>query len=313
MFCSTCGKKLNDAAKFCSGCGAAVSGVASPQPAPPQAARPRPASRRPAPPPPGDPPPLPAAGPVIVDWDLPPPPATPPPRPAPVPAAPAAAPRVAPPPIGGVAVPLPPSASPSGPTLRDKGTGLAASLIARMNTWGFLTGKSYTPMLGRMVRGALADNTVYSEVADAEPAKNETWLVMGIVIGLGVVGSLILTLRGIPAQFINQLIYMVLLQVAAWFARAWTVQVLGKAWLKQDLPFLRVFRPLVYSMTPAAAVGIIPGLGALLSLWCLATNIFAIRDTYRCQTGQAVVLSIVGYVGALVAAAALTPLLGRVL
>lgn len=182
-----------------------------------------------------------------------------------------------------------------------------------MNGWGALTGKSFTPMLTRMVRGALADRSIYHEVAAAEPAKNETWRIMAIVIGLGVVGGLVFTVRSFSIQLLHSILYAVVLQAAGWFARAWSVKMVGGFWLKQNLDFQRVFRPLAYSMTPAAAVGLIPGLGAIISLWCLATNMFAIRDTYRCETGQAIGLSLAGYGGALVAVTAIAPLLGSLL
>lgn len=181
-----------------------------------------------------------------------------------------------------------------------------------MNTWGLLAGKPYAPMLTRMVRGALADRTIYHEVAAAEPARNETWRVMAIVIGLGVVGGMIFTVRSFSTQIFHTILYVAVLQTAAWLARAWTVKAVGGFWLKQNLDFHRVFRPLAYSMTPAAAVGLIPGLGAIISLWCLATNMFAIRDTYRCETGQAIGLSLAGYGGALLAVSAITPLLGKI-
>ncbi len=79
MFCSKCGTKLDDNAKFCGGCGSPT-GVGAPSaPAAPRQAAPQP---MPVPPPPMTPPPAPSNGAVI-----PPPPVfqAAPPQPAPVP------------------------------------------------------------------------------------------------------------------------------------------------------------------------------------------------------------------------------------
>lgn len=159
----------------------------------------------------------------------------------------------------------------------------------------------------RLVRAALLDKAIYREVCADPQAARESLMAMAGIIAVNSLTPLFFSLGSVSMRTLVAVLSMAAVQAIGWYARAWVVQLIAVNWLKKSVTFSQVFRPLVYAQAPSA-LGFIPVLGQLVSLWSLVTNTAAIRDVTGCKTVQAVGLSIAGFVGVTASAALVAPI-----
>jgi hypothetical protein len=178
---------------------------------------------------------------------------------------------------------------------QERSTELARQVIAWLNQSGFSTQSEFGGMLSRMVRAALLDKDIYREAAADFRLHSEAWKVAGLVIILSSFGYLIFSLlSGLPNPMVLVMTFVV--QIIAWLARIYLVQLVCSSWLKQRLDFRELFRALSYAQSPLG-LRFVPYLGQLVELWALVTTTAAIRDITGQQTTQAVILAVAGFIG----------------
>ena len=198
----------------------------------------------------------------------------------------------------------PPLVEPWG--FQNKTTEVAAQIIQKLNQSGFSMQTGFGGMIGRMIRACLLDKTIYREVFMNASLNNEAWAVIGLVIALTILGPFLLRFS-LPG--IMSIISMGLIQLISLLAWIWVVQMGSSIWLKRKLGFMSFFRALAYAQSPGI-LQIIPVVGQFVNIWRLVTSMVAIRGVTGCQTFQAAVLSIVGFIGALIAARYVPSIIG---
>lgn len=161
-------------------------------------------------------------------------------------------------------------------------------------------------MAARLIRATLLDKTIYREVCGDPAAEKESRLAMASIIALICLAPLLFSLGSFSTNRLVAVLAMAIIQAAGWYARAWIIQMAANHWLKKNLLFAQVFRPLVYAQAPAALC-FIPMAGQFINIWSLATNTAAIRDATGCSTIQAVILSIIGVVGVVFSSGLVAP------
>lgn len=162
-------------------------------------------------------------------------------------------------------------------------------------------------MLGRMIRGALLDKTVYREVAADNSLQNEAWKVAGLIIVLSSIGFSFLSSSFTSLPGLISMGSTAVVQLIVWLARVWIVQIAASTWLDKKATFEQLFRALAYAQSPAV-LQIVPIVGQIVGLWSLVTTTAAIRDVTGCDTWNAAILSVIGIVGVMVATAFAGPI-----
>jgi hypothetical protein len=186
-------------------------------------------------------------------------------------------------------------------------TSAAHKVIEGLKQSGFSPETEFGSMASRLIRAAMLDKTIYQEVCADPAAAKQSRMAMAFIIGLASVAPCLLALGSFSSNLIVTVLASATIQAAGWCVRAWVIQLVAAAWLKKSLTYGQVFRPLVYAQAPAA-LAFVPAIGQYISLWALATNTAAIRDTTGCNTIQAVVLSIVGVVGVMLCSGLVAPI-----
>lgn len=192
-------------------------------------------------------------------------------------------------------------------SFQDETTNAAAQVISKLNESGFSTQSGFGRIVGRMIRGALLDKIIYREVAADGMLQAEAWKVTGLIIVLGSIGFSLLSPSYMSLSGLMALGSIAIIQLIAWLARVWVVQVAAYMWLQKQTTFEQLFRALAYAQSPAI-LQIIPVVGPAVGLWCIVTNTAAIRDVTGCDTWNAAILAIVGVVGVMVATAFAGPI-----
>jgi DNA-directed RNA polymerase subunit RPC12/RpoP len=180
---------------------------------------------------------------------------------------------------------------------QDQTTNLAHQVIGKLNESGFSTQSGFGSMVARMIQGALLDKTIYRQVAADASLQTEAWKVMGLVIVLGTAGLYFFSLSFLGLM---PIVSVGIIQLIAWVAKVWVVQVAASAWLQKQISFDQLFRPLAYAQSPAI-LQIIPTLSPVVGLWCVVTNTAAIRDVTGCDTSSAAILAVIGVIGVMIA------------
>jgi hypothetical protein len=223
-------------------------------------------------------------------------------------------------------VPIPPGAAPSftgappisgddglppSPTPWDfqlKLAGFSNTVLGVVRQSGVANSGALGGLLERMVRASLLDPAVYRQAALDRTGMMAAWQVAGIAFIATALGPMLDRLANISLSTLIFLASQVVAQLVSFAAGAAAVTWLMPSIAKVKLSFGQVFRPLAYAQAPGI-LGIIPGLGTLLGFWRLFTFVAAIREITGCEAGKAVILMLVGFVGSLVAAAVLSPII----
>lgn len=195
--------------------------------------------------------------------------------------------------------------------IQEKTTEFAQKAIASLKQSGFATDTEFGRIVVRLIRAALLDKTIYREVCADPAAAGESRKAMAGLIAVNSLIPVFLSLGSLSIQTLVAVAAMAVVQALGWYARAWVVQLVAANWLKKNLVFTQIFRPLIYAQAPTA-LGFIPVLGQLIGLWALVTNTSAIRDTTGCTTVQAVVLSVAGFVGVTACASVVSPIVSGI-
>jgi hypothetical protein len=191
---------------------------------------------------------------------------------------------------------------------QDKSTDLANKVIQSLNKSGFSTETGLGSMVGRMIRACLLDKTIYRETSINASLDKEAWGVIGLVIAFNIVGPYLLRFS-FPG--IISIISIGIVQLVSLLAWVFVVQIGSSLWLKRKMGFHQFFRPLAFAQSPGI-LQIIPVVGQFVNIWRLVTNMVAIRDVTGCQTFQAAVLSIVGFIGGLLATRYVPSIIGPI-
>jgi hypothetical protein len=190
---------------------------------------------------------------------------------------------------------------------QDQTTTIAAQVISKLNESGLSTQTGFGEMLGRMIRAALLDKTIYREVAADPSLQNEAWKVTALIIVFSSIGFSLLSFSFMSLPGLMSLGSTAVIQLVAWLARVWIVQMAASTWLQKQATFEQLFRSLAYAQSPAI-LQIVPVVGQIAGLWSLVTTTAAIRDVTGCDTWNAAILAVIGVVGVMVAAAFASPI-----
>ena len=191
---------------------------------------------------------------------------------------------------------------------QNKSTDLANKVIQSLNKSGFSTETGLGSMVGRMIRACLLDKTIYRETSINASLDKEAWGVIGLVIAFNIIGPYLVRFS-FPG--IISIISIGIVQLVSLLAWVFVVQMGSSLWLKRKMGFNQFFRPLAFAQSPGI-LQIIPVVGQFVNIWRLVTNMVAIRDVTGCQTFQAAVLSIVGFIGGLLATRYVPSIIGPI-
>lgn len=144
-------------------------------------------------------------------------------------------------------------------------------------------------MLENAIRAARLDVDFYNTVeADPSYTQQATLLVV-IVSALTGLGNAFVY-RG----FIWPILWGIIVGVLGWLVWAWTADVVGRNVFDGQTNFGEMQRVLGYAQAPLA-LGVIPFLGWIGSIWALVASVVAIREGQDFTTGKAIGTVIVGW------------------
>jgi hypothetical protein len=201
---------------------------------------------------------------------------------------------------------LPPSPTPWDFQL--KLAGFSNTVLGVVRQSGVASSGPWGGLLERMVRASLLDPKTYRQAALDETGMMTAWQVAAIAFIATALGPMLDRLGNLSLSTLIYLVGQVVAQLVSFAAGAAAVTWLMPSVAKVKLSFGQVFRPLAYAQAPGV-LGIIPGFGSLLGFWRLFTFVAAIREISGCEAGKAVILMLIGFVGSLVAAAVLSPII----
>jgi hypothetical protein len=154
-------------------------------------------------------------------------------------------------------------------------------------------------LVDKMIRAAKLDATLYDEVEKDPKATKEALLIVligGICNGIGSVG--VVGAKG--------LITGLLFGIIGWLLWSVVIFLIGVKAFKHTSDMGELLRCLGFAYSPnvLSILGIIPGIGLLIrliaSIWVLIAFIVAVRQALDCDTGRAVLISILGFIAFLV-------------
>jgi hypothetical protein len=290
-FCTNCGSKLDGGQKFCVQCGQKVSeGLQIEVPSQTSAEEKRSSSFQRAMQPGMAPPPPPPTGQVFVSGEADLKPQTPPQQ------------TVS---FEGVkeSGTLPPGVQSWG--FQNKTTEVAAQIIQKLNQSGLSPQTAFGNLTARMIRACLLDKTIYRETLIDASLDKDAWKVIGLVVVFSSVGPFLLSFS-LPG--IMSIISTCIIQLVSLLAWVLVVQIGSSIWLERKMSFNQFFRPLAFAQSPGI-LQILPVVGQIVGIWRVVTSMAAIRDVTGCQTFQAAILAVIGYVGAMAATRFIGPIL----
>lgn len=158
----------------------------------------------------------------------------------------------------------------------------------------------------------MLDKNVYREVATDPKSEKEAWMVMGAIIALVSLYPYITSLGSFSSSTLTRLLSVAAIQAVAWVARVWIIQMAANMWLRTNVTFHQMFRPLAYAQAPSLLM-FLPQLSTPVAVLGIATNTAAIRDVTGCSTAQAVVLSIISVIGVLICVGLASPIIYKLM
>lgn len=191
---------------------------------------------------------------------------------------------------------------------QEQSSELARKLIATLNDTGLGSRSGLGKMLGPMIRATLLDKDIFREVAADKSRQSEAWQVLGLVIVAGSAGFALFSGSLLSGVGLSGVASSAIIQLVAWLAKVFVVQLAATMWLKEKVTFSQLFRPLAYAQSPAL-LQVVPSVGQLIGLWMLVTNTAAIRDVTGFDTMKAAILSVIGVVGSMLAVQLVSPIL----
>lgn len=187
---------------------------------------------------------------------------------------------------------------------QDETMDASAQIISRLDRIGLSAETGFGRLLARMIRASLLNKTIYLETLADTSLNKESWQIIGVVIALSSLGTLTFfrSFAGIMSVISSSIV-----QLIAWFAWVWVVQIGSNIWFKVRLEYHQVFRPMAYAQSPGV-LQIVPVVGQIVSIWRLVTSTVCIRDITSCSTFQAMALALIGFIAAMLATYAAAPI-----
>jgi len=173
-------------------------------------------------------------------------------------------------------------------------------------------------MLGRVIRAARLDVSLYQEAENNTGLTQEALIVVVIAALLSGIGSalgVIIGGQGIGALFVG-LIIGVVLAVVVYFIWAFITYFIGVNLFQGTADYGELQRTLGYAYAPTALglLGFIPCVGPLFSIagliWALVCGVIAVREALDFDTTKAVLTVIIGWIIGLIISLVISAVVG---
>ncbi len=168
---------------------------------------------------------------------------------------------------------------------------------------------SQSNLVKRIIRATCLDPETHREVANNNGLNNEA----GIALAIGLAGTAIGNVIWLPyvGGFNVKLILVQLLMSACSMAAfIFAVSLLSQSIAGRKAEPLVVFRLVAYCAA-LGVVTIVPVVGPLLTLWLLASTTVALKEIANQDLGKAIILVVIGAVGAVVVNMVISPVIVR--
>ena len=162
-----------------------------------------------------------------------------------------------------------------------------------------VAGQANRSIVGRMLRAARLDATVYEEVEhDRDATVQAAIVVVGTSIAMGIG-------LGVSAGDFVTLLWVIAFGLIGWALYAWITYFVGTrifAGPETQADWGELARTLAFANSPRALLifGLVPALAAVLltvvGIWVLITTVVALRAALDFSTGRAIGTAIVGWI-----------------
>jgi hypothetical protein len=162
----------------------------------------------------------------------------------------------------------------------------------------------FAGMIGRVIRAARLDRTLYEEVESDTSLTQEALIVVVIAALLSGIGSFLGAVIGDPTigQAFLGMITGIVVSVVGYYIWAFVTYFIGTRLLEGTADYGELQRTLGYAFAPTALglLGFIPCVGWVFSvlgaLWTLVCGVIAIREALDFDIGKAVLTVIIGWI-----------------
>ncbi|MGQ0792680.1 MAG: YIP1 family protein [Deltaproteobacteria bacterium] len=150
-------------------------------------------------------------------------------------------------------------------------------------------------LIDKMIRAAKLDVSLYEEVERDESATKQALMVV-------VLGSICSGIGSIGALGTKGLVTGVVSGIVGWVLWSLIIFLIGVKALKHTSDMGELLRCLGFAFAPniLSIVGIVPVIGGLarfaVSIWVLVAFIVAVRQALDCETGRAILVSVIGFI-----------------
>jgi hypothetical protein len=155
-------------------------------------------------------------------------------------------------------------------------------------------------MIQNMLRAARLDGAFYRTVEEDETYTGQAAVVVLVVSVLSALGVWFVVDR----SFFRVVILGVITAVLGWLVWAGLTYWVGVRLMGGTSDYGEMLRVTGFAQSPRV-LGIIPFLGWIGAIWALVATVFAVREGLDVSTGQAILASVVGWIGYIFLAAIL--------
>lgn len=155
-------------------------------------------------------------------------------------------------------------------------------------------------MFQNMLRAARLDTEFYKTVEEDESFNGQAATVVFVVSVLSALGSWFILDR----LFLRVVVIGTITAMLGWLVWAGLTYWVGVRLMGGTADYGEMVRVTGFAQSPRL-LGIIPGLGWIGAIWALVATIVAVREGLDVSTGQAILASIIGWIGYIFLAAVL--------
>jgi hypothetical protein len=155
-------------------------------------------------------------------------------------------------------------------------------------------------MFQNMLRAARLDTEFYKTIEEDESFNGQAATVVFVAAVLSALGTWFVLDR----TFFRVVIIGTVAAMLGWLVWAGITYWVGVNWMGGTSNYGEMLRVTGFAQSPRL-LGIIPFLGWIGAIWALVATIVAVREGLDVSTGQAILASIVGWVGYILLAAVL--------
>ncbi len=154
-------------------------------------------------------------------------------------------------------------------------------------------------LVDKMIRAAKLDATLYDEVEKDTEATKQAFLAV-------LIGALCNGIGGMAIAGAKGLIIGLLSGVIGWLLWSVVIFLIGVKVFKHTSDMGKLLRCLGFAYSPyvLSILGIIPGIGFIIrivvSIWALLAFVIATRQALDCETGRAILISVLGFIAFLI-------------